>query len=281
MGNIVNKNNLRVKLADGLTDFGQSQVKEKLKDSGIVEVSANPEVAGTEEGLNSIEIGGVKYKVEGGGGTDVEANPTFDGTEEDLKGLQIGNAKYRIPIQKYVVFDIYDLAEEILDAVKPGDVVIDSDGTTYHGTWIIESVETTTINNTLKNISVKLTSFEGIVGSFLTYTYDSQEQVWSLDEDVSMNLQKKCIAAKNVSASNWVSDSTYADYAYKCVLDTFVDVTSDDFVQVQFSKTDAESGNYAPFCETGSGTVTIYSKVNTSITIELMYCLPLDTGGIL
>ena len=78
--------------------------------------------------------------------------------------------------------------------------------------------------------------------------------------------QKNTLSFTNVSASSWVSDSTYTDYGYKCEL-SCSGVTANDFAQVIFAPTEADSGNYATVCQTGSGTVTIYSKVNDSITI--------------
>lgn len=79
--------------------------------------------------------------------------------------------------------------------------------------------------------------------------------------------QNKNLVFTNVSASSWVSDDTYTDYGYKCVISNLTGVTENDFAQVVFAPTEADSGNYATVCLTGSGTVTIYSKVNDSITI--------------
>lgn len=76
----------------------------------------------------------------------------------------------------------------------------------------------------------------------------------------------KPLKITNISASNWVADNTYADYGYKCDL-SCPGVTANMFAQVIFGPTEADSGNYATVCQTGSGTVTIYSKVNDTITI--------------
>lgn len=73
----------------------------------------------------------------------------------------------------------------------------------------------------------------------------------------------------NVTASTWVSDNTYTDYVYKCVL-TCQGVTSNTMIEVVFDVAEATSGNYAPVCLSGTDTVTIYSKVNDSITIPLI-----------
>lgn len=74
------------------------------------------------------------------------------------------------------------------------------------------------------------------------------------------------LAFTNVVASSWVSDSTYEGYGYKCVL-SLAGVTENSFANVIFAPAQADSGDYANICLTGSGTVTIYSKVNDSITI--------------
>ena len=70
----------------------------------------------------------------------------------------------------------------------------------------------------------------------------------------------------NITVSTWVSDTTYADYPYKGTI-TLTGVTSSMIAEVIFNVTDAESGNYAPICETFDGGVYIYSKVNSAITI--------------
>ena len=73
----------------------------------------------------------------------------------------------------------------------------------------------------------------------------------------------------NVSASTWVSDSTYTGYSYKCVLNCN-GITSSSIVEVIFDVDEATSGNYAPVCTTGTDSVTIYGKVNDSITIPVI-----------
>lgn len=79
-------------------------------------------------------------------------------------------------------------------------------------------------------------------------------------------LQTKSLKFTNVLADTWVADSTYADYGYKCEL-SCNGVKATDFAQVIFDVAEANSGNYATVCLTGTDTITIYSKVNTAITI--------------
>ena len=71
----------------------------------------------------------------------------------------------------------------------------------------------------------------------------------------------------DVAASTWVEDSTYSDYGYKCEL-SITGVLSTDYASVTFAHEQAISGNYSPICLTSTDKVTIYSKVNTSITIS-------------
>ena len=71
---------------------------------------------------------------------------------------------------------------------------------------------------------------------------------------------------KNTQVDTWVADTTYSDYGYKADI-ALEGVTADIYVEVIFALTEATSGDYAPICSSGAGTVTIYSKVNTAITI--------------
>lgn len=70
----------------------------------------------------------------------------------------------------------------------------------------------------------------------------------------------------NTTVSTWVSDTSQAGYSYHADI-THPDITVDMPASVIYSPTDASSGNYAPICQTGTGYVRIFSKVNTTITI--------------
>lgn len=76
----------------------------------------------------------------------------------------------------------------------------------------------------------------------------------------------KPLKITNISASNWVVDDTYTDYGYKCDL-SCPGVTANMFAQVIFAPTEADSGNYSTVAQTGNNIITIYSKVNDTITI--------------
>ena len=78
--------------------------------------------------------------------------------------------------------------------------------------------------------------------------------------------QDKNLKFTDTSASSWVADTTYSGYGYKCEL-TLSGVTSTDIAEVTYAHAEAISGNYSPISLTVTDKVTIYSKVNTTITI--------------
>lgn len=78
--------------------------------------------------------------------------------------------------------------------------------------------------------------------------------------------QDKVLKFENKTASTWTEDSTYAEFTYRC--DIFCEgVTEDTYAKVVFALAQAISGEYAPVCQTGENTVSIWSNNNTSIII--------------
>lgn len=104
-----------------------------------------------------------------------------------------------------------------------------------------------------------LPSQTGQSGKYLTT--DGSSASWA-----TVQAGPKFLSFTNVTASSWVSDNTYTGYYYKCDV-TCNGVTSSDYAQVIFAPDQSNSGNYASACSTGTNTVTIYSKVSSSITI--------------
>ena len=96
--------------------------------------------------------------------------------------------------------------------------------------------------------------------------YNSTNTGAEIDAAVAKITASTRLSFTDVPASTWVSDTTYTDYPYKCVL-TCSGVLATDFAEVVLGVTEAVSGNYAPICLTAANSVTIYSKVNTTITI--------------
>jgi hypothetical protein len=80
------------------------------------------------------------------------------------------------------------------------------------------------------------------------------------------NKQEKNLYFTNLSASSWSSDSTYADFSYRCDV-TCSGVTADMYAEVVFNINESTSGEYAPICETKTNTVSIWSSSDESITI--------------
>lgn len=95
-------------------------------------------------------------------------------------------------------------------------------------------------------------------GNVITTTYAKATAVASK--------QDKNLYFTDLSASSWVSDSTYSDFPYRCDI-SCSGVTSNMYAEVVFAMAEAQSGNYAPICETNSAVVSIWSKVNTTITV--------------
>ena len=88
-------------------------------------------------------------------------------------------------------------------------------------------------------------------------------------EDALGGKQDKNLYFREVPASVWTSDTTYSGYGYKCEL-SLTGVTPTMIPTVTFAHAEAVSGNYSPVALSGTETVTIYGKVNTSITIPLI-----------
>lgn len=96
--------------------------------------------------------------------------------------------------------------------------------------------------------------------------YKGSEVEALLDSVEVLKNRKLTLSFLDVPASTWVPDLTYSDFPYKSVL-TCVGVTANDYANVIFDVEQALSGDYAPVCETGENTVTIWSSKNDSITI--------------
>lgn len=110
-------------------------------------------------------------------------------------------------------------------------------------------VDTTTYNNAINEIN---STINGV-----------NDNINTLSNKINENAN---ITQKNITVSNWASDTTYSDYGYRASI-SIEGVTSSMIAEVNFGLTEAISGNYAPICETYNGGIYIYSKVNTTITI--------------
>ena len=82
-----------------------------------------------------------------------------------------------------------------------------------------------------------------------------------------VSLQSDSIVFENISVSNWVSDNTYPEYSYSANVTLNNNVTSDMLYNIVYSSADYQSGNYAEFATLSNGSITLYSKTNTTTTI--------------
>ena len=79
----------------------------------------------------------------------------------------------------------------------------------------------------------------------------------------------------NVAVPSWSTSTKYADFAYQAQIN-IANLTEDDFVNVVFSVTNANSGNYASAIEQYAGYILVFSKVNTAITIPTISVTKID-----
>lgn len=72
---------------------------------------------------------------------------------------------------------------------------------------------------------------------------------------------------QNKTVSDWVCDSTYADFPYRGSIPC-ADVTAEMFTEVVFPVEDAMSGEFAPICQSYDGGVYIWATDCKDITIS-------------
>ena len=80
---------------------------------------------------------------------------------------------------------------------------------------------------------------------------------------------------EDTSVSSWSASTKYANFGYQAQIN-IANLTEDDFVNVVFSVTDANSGNYAAAIEQYAGYILIFSSVNTAITIPTIVVNKID-----
>ena len=107
-----------------------------------------------------------------------------------------------------------------------------------------------------------------IVTSWTATTLDANVPSEKLVKD-SLDLKAEVIIVENTVASTWVADTTYPYFIYKSEI-TISGLLATDIVDVIFAHEQAVSNNYSPICLVGANLLTIYSKVNTTITIPLI-----------
>lgn len=85
----------------------------------------------------------------------------------------------------------------------------------------------------------------------------------------SLDLKAEVVKFENISVTTWVADTTYNLYPYKSEI-IITGILSTDIIEIVFGHNEAVSGYYSPICLVENGKITIYGKVNTSITLPLI-----------
>lgn len=169
----------------------------------------------------------------------------------------------------------------VIPVVNNGTLTIQKNDTNV-GTFTANQSGNSTINITLsksdvgldnvdntadssKNVATAVTATKDASGNIITATYATKTEL-NTHATAIANKQDKNLYFTNSSASSWMNDSTYSDFPYRCDI-SCSGVTSSMYAEVVFSMTDAQSGNYAPICESGTNIVSIWSKTNTTTTI--------------
>lgn len=117
------------------------------------------------------------------------------------------------------------------------------------------------VKSTYKNIK-SFSEWEALgVNGYLLDAFLAREQI-------------KTFENKKVSASSWISDTTYEEYPYKATV-SCSGIDSNYVPNVMFSLTDCASGLFAPVAISASGKVYIYAnaKPDSDITIPTIQCI--------
>lgn len=106
------------------------------------------------------------------------------------------------------------------------------------------------------------------VGIYAPTTSGTQGQILQSNGSDSAPtwIDKSPLIISNTSVASWTSDTTYSDFGYKSEI-SITGLSANDVCEIIFNQADASSGNYAQVNSTSAGILTIYSKVDTSITI--------------
>ena len=174
-------------------------------------------------------------------------------------------------------YDDTDIQESVMKLRTDLDTLVSGDTTTAIKTFneviaFLDGLEDTEdLASIIASIEQQIASKQDKITDLETIRIGASKGATALQEhqDVShLATKEESVSLKftDVSASSWVSDSNYPDFPYRCDL-SCAGVTTDDYADVAFNLEQVNSGYYAPICETKANVVSIWSAVNTSITI--------------
>lgn len=139
----------------------------------------------------------------------------------------------------------------------------DNSGTNEYYIWDGDNL----VETDLEKYQLKSSMTDSYTSSS-TVTYPSSKAL----KDGLTTKQDTNLIFTNVSADNWVADTTYSNFGYKCEL-TCSGVDSTMTALIIFDPDDNVNNDYANISLIGTNTITIYSKVNTTITIPKIIVL--------
>lgn len=92
-----------------------------------------------------------------------------------------------------------------------------------------------------------------------------ETKINGLDERITDKILKTNVS---VATSAWVSSTAHEDYPYQATI-SITGATSSMVPEVNFSFSDAVSGNYAPVAQSATGGVIIYAKEAPTLAITI------------
>ena len=128
----------------------------------------------------------------------------------------------------------------------------------------IKGLENTTPTSTQITLSAVNNKYEWVI----CYTSGGELKQYCPDDRLTYKIE-------DTSVSTWVASTKYANFGYEAQIN-IANLTEDDFVNVVFSVTDANSGNYAAAVEQYAGYILIFASVNTAITIPTIVVNKID-----
>lgn len=144
---------------------------------------------------------------------------------------------------------------------KINEAVIRLENATYKNKGYYKTVEQ--LRASFPTPSVGSMAYVGKTYPFAIYLWNNDTNAW---EDSGMTGSDTVVCYKDISVSTWIEDSSMEGYSYRCDLDC-PGVTETDYAEVLFGKKESMSGNYSSICETKQNAVSIWSSVNTDITV--------------
>ena len=159
-----------------------------------------------------------------------------------------------------------------------------SDTTSLRSTWsgkqdaLTFSTDIETDKASTTKVSAIKTFYDWAVGKFIdltkivttwtSTTLNTNVPSEKLVKD-SLDLKAEITTFENTVVNNWVADTTYVNFGYKADI-SLSGVTATDIIEIVFGHNEAVSGYYSPICLVDNGKITIYGKVNATITIPLI-----------